>query len=173
MEGRPTGVAEDETGERASSFEAFFGAERARLFGTLCLIAGDRSEAEELMQEAFLRVWERWDRVSELENPTGYLYRTAFNAFRSRLRRAVRATRRVVASADPADPFPGIDDRHDLLDALRSLPTRQRVAVVLTELTDLSSEEAGEILGIKPVTVRVLASQGRSALRRRLEAADG
>jgi DNA-directed RNA polymerase specialized sigma24 family protein len=43
-------------------FETFFDTERARLFGTLCLVTGD-AEAEELMQEAFVRVWERWDPV--------------------------------------------------------------------------------------------------------------
>jgi RNA polymerase sigma-70 factor (ECF subfamily) len=173
MEGWPTRVVEDETGENASSFEAFFEAERTRLFGTLCLVTGDRSEAEELMQEAFLRVWERWDRVSGFPYPSGYLYRTAFNAFRSRLRRAARTARRVFVSTVPTDPFASIDDRHDLLGALRSLTPRQRAALVLTELVDLPSEEAGEVLGIKPVTVRVLASQGRAALRRRLEVSDG
>lgn len=172
MESGPTGVTEDDAAERATRFEAFFEAERSRLFGTLCLVTSDRGEAEELLQEAFLRVWERWGRVSELGGPVGYLDRTAFNVFRSRLRRAARAARRMFASTD-ADPFASVDDRHDLVGALRALTPRQRAAVVLTELMDLSSEDAAEILGIKPVTVRVLASQGRSALRRCLEATDG
>ncbi len=147
------------------SFEVFFLEQRARLFGTLCLITGHAAEAEELMQESFVRVWERWDRLSAHPDPTGYLYRTALNMFRSRARRAARATRRVLSMESSTDPFPGVEDRHDLLDALRRLPPRQRAALILTELQDLSSEEAGKVLGIKPVTVRVLASQARARLK--------
>lgn len=172
MHFRPVGVAEGKAGERAEGFEAFFEAERARLFGTLCLVTGDRGEAEDLMQEAFLKAWERWDRVSGLVDPAGYLYRTAFNLFRSRLRRAARAARRLLA-ADPAfDPFPGIEDRQDLLGALRKLAPRQRAAVVLVELLDLTSEDAAKFLHVRPVTVRVLASQGRAAVKRHLEGSD-
>jgi DNA-directed RNA polymerase specialized sigma24 family protein len=103
-------------------FETFFLEQRARLFGTLCLVTGDAAGAEELMQESFVRVWERWDRVSGHPDPTGYLYRTAFNVFRSRARRAVRPARRVLSMELFTDPFPGVDDRHGLLGALRTLP---------------------------------------------------
>lgn len=173
MQYRPVRVAEGEAGERAEGFEAFFEAERARLFGTLCLVTGNRGEAEDVMQEAFLKVWERWDRVSRVPNPAGYLYRTAFNVFRSRIRRAARAARRLFAAEASFDPFPGVEDRQDLLDALRKLTPRQRSAVVLMELMDLSSDEAATILHIRPVTVRVLASQGRAAIKRDLEGSDG
>jgi RNA polymerase sigma factor (sigma-70 family) len=74
---------------------------------------------------------------------------------------------------EATDPFPGVDDRHDLLGALRTLPPRQRAALILTELQDLSSEEAATVLGIKPVTVRVLASQARVRLKSSLEGTDG
>src|SRR6266508_1739414 len=77
-------------------FESFYEGERHRLFGALCLITGDRYEAEELAQDAFIAVWERWDRVRAMDSPTGYLYRTAMNAFRKRRRRAALALRRVV-----------------------------------------------------------------------------
>ncbi|HEY5859013.1 MAG TPA: sigma factor, partial [Actinomycetota bacterium] len=69
-------------------FEDFFKAEQHRLFGALCLLTHDRIEAEEIGQEAFVRVWERWDRVGVMADPTGYLYRVAMNLFRSRYRRA-------------------------------------------------------------------------------------
>lgn len=61
--------------EHGASFEAFFDTERARLLGTLCLVTGDRGEARELMQETFVRVWERWDQVRAHADPSGYLYR--------------------------------------------------------------------------------------------------
>ena len=51
------------------SFERFFDAERTRLFGALAVMSGNRAEAEEVMQDAFLKVWERWGRVSAMESP--------------------------------------------------------------------------------------------------------
>jgi DNA-directed RNA polymerase specialized sigma24 family protein len=55
---------------------------------------------------------------------------------------------------------------------LAELSPRQRAAIVLTELLGYSSEAAGKVLGVRPVTVRALASQGRSAMRRTLERDD-
>jgi DNA-directed RNA polymerase specialized sigma24 family protein len=66
------------------------------------------------------------------------------------------------------DAFTSAYERVEVLDALRHLSRRQRSALVLTELLDLTSEEAGAILGVRAVTVRALASQGRAALRRAL-----
>ncbi|HEX9237075.1 MAG TPA: sigma factor, partial [Actinomycetota bacterium] len=79
-----------------AAFEDFYREEHAGLFGAMYLMAGSRQEAEELMQEAFLKVWERWDRIHTLENPTGYLYRTAMNVFRMRRRRVLVAARRAL-----------------------------------------------------------------------------
>jgi RNA polymerase sigma-70 factor (ECF subfamily) len=154
-----------ESGTGTGTFEELFQGEHARLFGTLCLATGDRWEAEELMQESFLKVWERWDRVRGHPDPTGYLYRTAFNLHRSRLRRVARAARRTVAVPPPDDPFSGVEERHSLFAALRRLPRRQRTAVVMLDLLGLTSEEAGRLLGIRAVTARVLASQARATLR--------
>jgi RNA polymerase sigma-70 factor, ECF subfamily len=154
------------------SFEAFFDAERVRLFRTLCLVSGNRGEAEELMQEAFVRVWERWDQVRNHPDPSGYLYRTAFNLFRDRRRRVLNRIRHLLASDQEEDAFARIDDREALIGALRTLSPRQRAALVLTELLDLDSNQAAELLKVKPVTVRVLASQGRAALKRELERPD-
>jgi RNA polymerase sigma factor (sigma-70 family) len=129
-------------------------------------------EAEEIMQDTFVSVWERWDRVGVMESPAGYLYRTALNRFRSRARRAVRATRKVVGAAEAGDAFAAADERDAIARALARLPDRQRAAVVLVELLGYGSDEAGEILGVKAVTVRSLASQARSTLRTALEDRD-
>ena len=152
-----------------ANFEAFFEAEHVRLLRALYLVTGDPEEAEELMQDAFVAVWERWDRVRSMEEPTGYLYRTAMNRFRSRIRRAARAARRVVGMAEERDPFADVEERDTIARALGALPQRQRAAVVLTDLLGFTSDEAGRLLGVKDVTVRSLASQARSALRPRLE----
>ena len=60
------------------------------------LLTRDRQEAEEVTQEAFLRLWERWDRIADAPDPVAYLYRTALNVWRSRLRRVAVAARKVI-----------------------------------------------------------------------------
>ncbi len=156
------------TAASPASFEAFFEAEHARLLRALYLVAGNAQEAEELMQDAFLAVWERWDRVRSMDDPSGYLFRTALNRFRSRLRRATRSARRAVGAAERGDEFAAADERDALARALAALPERQRAAIVLTEVLGYGSNEAGRILGVKDTTVRSLASQARSALRAHL-----
>ena len=163
---------EDELVREPNTFEAFFEAERDGLFGALVLITGDRHEAEEIAQDAFLAMWERWDKVRGMGNPAGYLYRTAMNVFRRRRRRAAVAIRRVVGLAHAEDAFAAADARQLVARALAGLSRRQRAALVLTELLGFTSEEASRALGVKPVTVRVLASQGRAAMKQELERND-
>ena len=146
-------------------FEDLVRAESARLFRALYLITGNRHESEEIMQDAFLALWERWDRVGSMDDPTGYLFRTAMNAFRRRTRRAALAVKRAVAITPPEDPFSQVDVRRDVVDALATLDRKQRAAIVLTGLLGYSSEEAGQMLGMSAGSVRVLASRARSHLR--------
>ena len=149
---------------RTDSFEAFFADHHAELFGALYLITRNRHDAEEIMQDAFLKVLERWERVGSLEDPVGYLYRTAMNLFRKRWRRASLVLRRTVALSPRDDEILLIEMRVDVVRALASLSPRQRAAVVLTLLLEFSSEEAGRMLGIAAGTVRMHASRGRAAL---------
>jgi len=166
------GVSVPEPVSDARRFEEFFEAESWTLYRRLCLVTGNRHEAEEVMQDAFISVLEHWDRISAMENPTGYLYRTAFHVVHKRSRRAARALRHVVHARPDVDEFAAADDRQIVLRALGKLSRRQRVAVVLTELLGYSSEEAAGIMASRAVTVRVLASQGRAAMRRMLEDRD-
>jgi RNA polymerase sigma factor (sigma-70 family) len=149
-------------------FEEFFEAERIRLLRALYLLCGNAEEAEEILQDAFLALWERWDRVSTLQDPTGYLYRTAMNVFRRRSRRAALAFRRALSLAPDPVPFAEIDEQQDVVAALAELSARQRAALVLTDVMDYSSEEAGRALGVTAGTVRGLASRARENLRRQL-----
>jgi RNA polymerase sigma factor (sigma-70 family) len=147
-------------------FAAFFAEEHAGLFKALYFVTGNRADAAELMQEAFLRLWERWDRIDLIEDPTGYLFRVALNGFRMRTRAAVRATRRLVPVASTTDPFDEVDLREDVRRMLLALSPRKRAALVLLDLYGYGSEEAARIMGIRPSTVRALATQGRAVLRR-------
>jgi RNA polymerase sigma factor (sigma-70 family) len=153
------------------SFESFFELERDHLFGLLALMTGDRSEAEEIAQDAFVAVWERWDRVRLMDNPAGYLNRTAINAFRKRYRRSRLFGRVAEVLSSGADTTPA-DSTLMLNEALRSLTPRQRAALVLTELLGYSGEEAARALGVKASTIGALKHQGRAALRREVESSD-
>jgi RNA polymerase sigma-70 factor (ECF subfamily) len=146
-------------------FESFFEENRSRVFGAMCLVTGNRQEAEEITQDAFLRLWERWARVSGLEDPRGYLFRTAMNLFRNRRRRAVVALRKTFGLADRRDDLAAVEDRDDMIRAMRELTPHQRAALVLTGYLGYSSEEAARILGVKASTVRALATQGRATAR--------
>jgi RNA polymerase sigma-70 factor (ECF subfamily) len=169
IDGSPAEARRSETRLAVRDFEAFFESERVRLHRALVLLTADRAEAEDIMQEAFVRVWERWDRVGTMEDPVGYLYRTALNGFRARLRRAAAAARRRFRPAGAVDPFEHVEDRDALARILKAATARQRTAVVLTEVLTLTSEEAARLMGVSAVTVRRLAGKGRNAMRKSLE----
>jgi RNA polymerase sigma-70 factor (ECF subfamily) len=152
-----------ETSE-SPTFEDFFHAEKDRLIRVMRVITGSRAEAEDITQEAFLRLFERWESVTRMDNPEGYLHRVAMNQFRSRYRRAAVGLRRAVAIGPPRDVFAEVDDRDLALRKLGALSPRQRAALVLTEALGYSGEEAGRLLGIKATTVWALTHQARTAL---------
>jgi RNA polymerase sigma-70 factor (ECF subfamily) len=162
---RTTALESPEISELASSFQLFVEAESARFHGALRLLTRDRSEAEDLMQDAFLKVWERWEHVHALDDPAGYLYRTGMNLYRKRLRRAAVAVRHAIGARPPRDHLDDVESRDVILRTLAMLTPRQRMSLVLTDLLDFSSEDAGRLMGVKATTVRVLASQGRAAFR--------
>jgi RNA polymerase sigma factor (sigma-70 family) len=151
---------------RTRDFEDLVHAEHGGLYSALCLIIRDRGEAEDVMQEAFLKVWERWDRVQKMDDPSGYLYRTALNLYRKRIRRASVAIRRSVGLGPSRDTLAEVEARDAVVRALAALTRRQRESIVLVDLLGYSSADAAKVMGIKAATVRVLASQGRAALKR-------
>jgi RNA polymerase sigma-70 factor (ECF subfamily) len=169
MSSAHTEGAKDNPVPESAGFESFFEANRARVFGAMCLVTGNRQEAEEIAQDAFLRLWERWDKVSKLEDPTGYLFRTAMNVFRNRVRRAAIAVRKSLGLVDRADELAAVEDRDDMIRAIRDLTPHQRAALVLTGYLGYSSDEAAKILGVRASTVRALATKGRATARATVE----
>jgi RNA polymerase sigma-70 factor (ECF subfamily) len=162
----------DEAAGVPPGFQEFFEAEHGRLYRALVLVTGNGHDAEDVVQEAFARVWERWDRVRAMDDPVGYLYRTAMNGFRLRLRRAATAARRMGRARSEPDPFGAVEDREVLRRGLAALTVRQRTALVLTGVLGFTSEEAGRLMRASPVTVRRLAEKGRDAMRRTMEDQD-
>jgi RNA polymerase sigma-70 factor, ECF subfamily len=155
--------------EASALFEQFFEVERVRLYKSSFALTGSRQEAEDISQEAFLRVWERWDRVSAMDDPTGYLYRIAMNVFLDRRRRVLLGMRRAIGLSPSPDGYEAVEARSLAATVLGSLTPRQRAAVVLTDGLGYRSEEAGALLGIQGATVRSLLSKARSALRDTIE----
>jgi RNA polymerase sigma-70 factor (ECF subfamily) len=157
--------------DEAPAFGDFY-EERYRDLARACLLlTGSAAEGEDLAQEAMARVLERWDRISTMDDPEGYLYRTALNLHRNAIRRLAVAARRSV-HRPPVDDPDATDRRLDLLRAIRTLPRAQREALVLVEWHGFTAEEAGRILGIEPASVRGRLHRARESLRRRYGGTD-
>lgn len=151
-------------------FDTFFAIEYRRLFEVLYLLTRDRAEAEDLAQEAMARAYERW---SGIRDPTRYVYRTAFNLHRTLRRRLAVAVRKRAELLPAADHPDAVERRLDALAALALLPATQRAAVVLVDWAGMTAEEAAQVLGIQPVSVRGRLHRARAALRQRMGDANG
>lgn len=137
------------------------------------LLGGDRAEAEDVAQEALVRLWRAapgW-RAGEAKVTT-WLYRVVANLATDRLRaRGRRRQDGLDAAPEVADDHPGVvaqlieaDRQAALSRALSALPDRQREAVVLRHLEGLSNPEIGEVLGVGVEAVESLIARGKRAL---------
>jgi RNA polymerase sigma-70 factor, ECF subfamily len=152
-------------------FAEFFSREYARLARACLLLTGNTAEAEDLTQDALARVYARWDEVGSMDSPEGYLFRTALNLNRKRLRRlAVRA--RHLRDSIARDELDVAEERLDVLRAVAALPQAQREAVVLVEWLDLDVDEVAELLGIAQASVRGRLHRARRTLRERFGGSD-
>jgi RNA polymerase sigma factor (sigma-70 family) len=151
--------------EHGARFDTFVEERHVRLFKALYFVTGSREEAEDLAQEAFLKLWERWDRIETIDDPTAYLFRVALNGFRMRRRRAAVAIRRQPAPPEERDGYVEAEMREDVRRLLLEVTPRQRAALLLVDLLGYPAEQAASILRIRPSTVRTLVSQGRKTLR--------
>lgn len=127
-------------------------------------LLGDRTEAEDVAQEALARTYVRWRTVEPYAAP--WACRVATNVAIDRTRRTRRLSSAEVPERAAADAFS--DERVDLQRALRALPRRQRDVVVLRYLADQPEEAVAAALGVSVGTVKTHASRGLAALRARL-----
>jgi RNA polymerase sigma-70 factor, ECF subfamily len=155
------------------SFQWFFESEYVRLCNALYLLTGDAYVAEDLAQEAMTRALERWERVGTMDSPVGYVYRTAMNLNRNRIRHLVVAARRAFSAEEALGNTDVVDDQQDVRRALTNVSPREREALVLVDWLEMNAEEAGQMLGIPPGTVRVRLHRGRTKLREQLGGSHG
>jgi len=138
------------------------------LVGSLTLYCGSRAVAEELAQEALIRVWNRWDTVRHFDAPSGWAHAVAFNLARSWFRRRAaehRANARVGTTAEAAPPGLDPGDVVALRGAVAALPPRQRAVVALRFWSGLSVRETAQALGCAEGTVKSLTSRAVDQLR--------
>ena len=142
-----------------------------RLLGLACLLLRDRSEAEDVVQEAFLRL-QRHAASVQAGREAAYLRTIVLNLARSRLRRRRLALWRrppaAVAGSGPDEVVELRDEQRRIVAALRQLPGRQRDCLVLRYYGDLADAEIAEALGVKVTSVRTHLRRGRAALEKEL-----
>lgn len=160
-------IALTEASPAERSFEDLFADEYPRLVRALYLMCGNVAEAEDLAQEALARAFERWDRVSRMDSPVGYVYRIAMNLHRRRMRRERLLRLKPPVSTEPEETA-AVEARTDVMAALLDLPPELRAALVLSELLGMSSEEAGRAMGIKAGSARARLHRARAAFRERI-----
>ncbi len=124
-------------------------------------LTGDWGLAEDLVQEAFVRVWRGWGNIRDQQSAPAYLRTTVVNLARRSLRHRLQERRAWSGIGDPRSADPGSDI--DLLRALARLPARKRACVVLRYYQDLSEADTAAVLGVSVGTVK---SQTAKALVR-------
>lgn len=167
---RSLAVVADAT--RAAAFTSFVASTNDALYRSAHLLSGNHHRAEELVQQTYERVWRRWDWAT-VDDPAGYAWRTLFNL---RIDGWRRTRREVLLAQSEGAPTSGAEvavavavaERDRITRAVAALPPKQRRAVVLRYLLDMSEADTAETLGVARGTVKSNASRGLSALRRAL-----
>jgi RNA polymerase sigma-70 factor (ECF subfamily) len=148
----------------ADGFDDFYRGSRQRLLGYVYLLTGDLSEAQDAVQEAFVRAWQRWSTISAYDDPEAWTRvvatRIAISRWRS-LRSRARAYLRY--GAVESMPAPSTDTLA-IVEAMRRLPEEQRIAIALHHLVGMPVAEVAVRTGAPVGTVKARLSRGRAAL---------
>lgn len=145
-------------------FTSFYASSFPRLVGQLYAMTGDRAEAQDAVQEAFVRAWVHRGQIDTERGAEAWVRVTAWRIAVSRWRRAQKGLRLMMLAARPdraAGPGP---DRVAFVAALRRVPAEQRRALVLFHLADLTVEQIAAETGVRPGTVKARLARGRAAV---------
>lgn len=147
-----------------AEFDEFYASAGSRLVGQLYAMTGNHAEAQDCVQEAFVKAWARRAHLHADGNPEAWVRTTAWRLSVSRWRRAAATLRAHVRQGVPDDlPEPG-SERADLVAALRQVNAEQRQVLVLHYLCDLSVEQIATETESPPSTVKTRLHRGRTAL---------
>jgi RNA polymerase sigma-70 factor (ECF subfamily) len=165
----PTPHLVDDWTDRGSDFDAFFRLHFERVARAASLVARDPGTGQDVAQEAFCRLFERWADMRSEEHARNFAYRVAINLARSHLRKHLRVSLIGLQRVDDSVASTvRSEDWLDVVGALGALSPRQRACVVLVDYVDMDPASVGRILGLVPGTVRVHLMRGRRSLRERL-----
>lgn len=151
---------------QARDLEELYAASYSRLVGVLTLVAADRLEAEDVVQEAFIKLMRHWQKVRYYDDPEAWVRAVSFRLLSNRrrnIRTGASILRRLVASNRPSVPPPG-SDAVDVSAALKRLPMIHRQVLVLHYMFDMTSREIGDTLKISEGTVKSRLGRGRAGL---------
>ena len=168
------------------ALRALIEAHQQRIIGTVAKMLGDESDAEDVAQQVFIRVWKNAGRYEPTAKFTTWLYKITrnlvFNELRRRKRHTAQSLDRPLGPADDDRPMQAADTSVKspdtaLLDdemqaaiqsAIDSLPETQRMAIILRRYDDVSYEEIGEILELSVPAVKSVIFRARTELREKL-----
>ncbi len=159
------------TSRAAPEVTALYAEHALGLVRLAVLLVGDRASAEDIVQDAFLGLFRRWERLTDTSTPLAYLRVSVLNGCRTALRRRSRARSVGNLTERPADSAEAVallsEEQRAVAGALRRLPERQREALLLRYYLDLSEAEIATAMGIsrgtvKSATSRALATVGRT-----------
>ena len=147
-------------------FDDFYTASFQRITGQVYAMIGNRDEAQECVQEAFVRAWAHRRKLEKAEHPEAWVRTTAYRLAVSRWRRtrARPAPGRPRAGARRPAPPPPSEAHVALVAALRRLPEAQRQALVLHHIADLPVHAVAREVGVPEGTIKARLSRGRAAL---------
>jgi RNA polymerase sigma-70 factor, ECF subfamily len=154
------------------NFDAFYSGSVRRITGQVYAMTGSRAEAEDCVQEAYARAWQRWDKVSGYYDPEAWVRTVAYRVSISTWRKTANMRAAHRRHGVPDDLRGLSPDYVAIIAALRKIPPHQRQAIVLYHLVGLSVEEIARETGAAPGTVKARLSRGRQALAPHLAEAD-
>lgn len=159
----------------STDFSRFYDVEHPRVYRSMLALCGDRELAADVTADAFAKALVSWRRVGPMDRPGGWVYKVALNMMRRRFRRRAHERALYATSLDGTVPFAAPPDVTgvDVWGHVRALPDRQRHAIVLRYVADLTEPEIAGVLGVSRGTVASNLADARRSLATKLGPAFG
>ncbi|GLH95326.1 SigE family RNA polymerase sigma factor [Phytohabitans aurantiacus] len=147
-----------------AGFDEFYRGGRQRLLGYVLLLTGDLAEAQDVVQEAYMRAWQHWSAIHRYDDPEAWMRTVASRIAISRWRK-IRGRARAYLRNGPAEPVPAPSlNTVAVVEAMRRLPAEQRVAIAMHYLLGMPVVDVARETGAPVGTVKARLHRGRAAL---------